>query len=127
MRRLTGIFFVLLLFVFPSCNNKQDKGVILGKEKMQAVLWDMLQADAFAQNFIKKDSSRKELTEVASLQKKIFELHKVSREDFTASYDYYSTQPEVMKAMLDSVSAKAERDRGKVMMQRYGGMKNEPQ
>lgn len=127
MRRCVQVFSVLLVFLIFSCKSRPEKGVVLDKVKMQAVLWDMLQADAFTQNFIKKDSSKNDTLEIAALQKKIFELHKIKREDFTASYDYYSSQPEVMKTILDSVSAKAERDRSKVMMQRYGGVKTEPQ
>lgn len=127
MRRCVKVVAVLLAFIMASCKSGPEKGILLDKAKMQAVLWDMLQAEAFTQNFIRKDSSKNEVLEVAVLQKKILELHKVSREDFIASYDYYSARPEVMKAILDSVSAKAERDRSKIMMQRYGGVKTESQ
>lgn len=123
MTRLLHVFSFLLILTCTSCNDRQKQGVVLSKEKMQAVLWDMLQADAFTSNFIKKDSSKNEAKENAALQKKIFELHKISREDYITSYDYYSTQPELMKIMLDSMSAKAERDRNKLMQERYGGMK----
>ena len=93
------------------------------REKMQAVLWDILQAEAFTGSFIKKDSSKNEAAENAALQKKIFELHAISREEFTSSYDYYSAQPELMRSMLDTMSARAERERNKVMKDRYEGMK----
>jgi hypothetical protein len=123
MTRLWYVFSFLLILACTSCSDRQKHGTVLSKEKMQAVLWDMLQADAFTSNFIKKDSSKNEAKENAALQKKIFELHKISREDYITSYDYYSTQPELMKIMLDSMSAKAERDRNKLMQERYGGMK----
>jgi len=123
MTRLLNVVFFLLILAGHSCNDKKPEGKVLPKEKMQAVLWDVLQADAFTGNFIKKDSSKNEGAENASLQKKIFELHKISREDFTTSYDYYSSHPEQMKIMLDSMSAKAERDRNKIMKERYEGMK----
>ena len=123
MTRLLNIAFFLLLFTCHSCNEKKQEGNIVSKEKMQAVLWDILQAEAFTANFIKKDSTKNEAAENAALQKKIFELHKISRQDFTKSYDYYSSQPEQMRSMLDSMSAKAERERNKVMKERYEGMK----
>ena len=123
MTRFLNIAFFLLLLVCHSCNDKKQEGSIIAKEKMQAVLWDILQAEVFTVNFIKKDSSKNEPAENASLQKKIFDLHKISRDDFTKSYDYYSSQPELMKLMLDSMSARAERDRNKVMKDRYEGMK----
>jgi Domain of unknown function (DUF4296) len=123
MTRLLNTAFFLLLFTCLSCNDKKQEGNIVSKEKMQAVLWDILQAEAFTANFIKKDSTKNEAAENAALQKKIFDLHKISRQDFTKSYDYYSSQPEQMRSMLDSMSAKAERERNKVMKERYEGMK----
>jgi hypothetical protein len=115
----------LFIFILTSCNNKQPQanGIILPKAKMQLVLWDMLQADAFTQNFIKIDSSKNAAVENAALQKKIFELHKIKREDFDASYNYYTTHPEEMRSILDSISSKGERDRSKLMQDRYGGGK----
>jgi hypothetical protein len=116
------IFSFVLLY---SCQRKQEaqKGEILSTAKMQLVLWDMLQADAFTENFIKRDSSKNVLVENAALQKKIFELYKISREDFYTSYNYYTTHPDVMKTILDSISVKAERDRNKLMKEKYGAKK----
>lgn len=116
------IFSFVLLY---SCGNKQrgQQGEILSTGKMQVVLWDMLQADAFTQNYIKRDSSKNALVENAALQKKIFELHKISREDFYTSYDYYTTHPDVMKTILDSISVKVERDRNRLMKEKYGEKK----
>ena len=125
MKWLLTVACIFSFVLFYSCGDKPrgEKAMLLSTEKMQQVLWDILQADAFTQNFIKPDSTKKELIENAALQKKIFELHKISREDFYYSYNYYSAHPEVMKMILDSVSAKAERDRTKIIMERYGGTK----
>lgn len=121
---VTGIFIFSFVLLY-SCGDKQKdrKGEILSTGKMQVVLWDMLQADAFTQNFIKRDSSKNVLVENAALQKKIFELHKINREDFYTSYDYYTMHPDIMKIILDSIAVKAERDRGKLMKEKYGGKK----
>ena len=86
---------------------------------MQAVLWDVLQANAFTQNFIARDSSADDSLQNAILQEKIFVLHKISREDFYTSYRYYMDKPGDMKKILDSVVAKAERNRTKIMQERY--------
>jgi hypothetical protein len=48
----------VLLFACGGSNKKQDKG-ILKKEKMEAVLWDVLRADAFAFQFVIKDTIKK--------------------------------------------------------------------
>lgn len=124
---LIGVFIFSFVFLY-SCGDKQqaERGKILSAEKMQIVLWDVLQADAFTQNFVKKDSSKRDTIENAALQRKIFELHKITKEDFYSSYNFYAAQPDVMKKMLDSIAAKAERNRGKLMMDRYGNNKTLP-
>lgn len=122
MKWLLFATFILSFTILYSCGDKQkvEKAKILTAEKMQTVLWDVLQADAFTQNFVKKDSSKRDTLENAALQKKIFELHKITKEDFYSSYNFYAAQPDEMKKMLDSIAAKAERDRSKLMMDRYG-------
>jgi phosphorylcholine metabolism protein LicD len=124
--RLVLTFVCVLSFVLLySCRdkNKNAEGKILTAKEMQSVMWDILQADAFTQNFIKKDSTKKDQLENAALQKKIFELHKIKREDFYTSYNYYTAHPDEMRKILDSINAKAERGRNKMMEQRYGGTK----
>lgn len=112
-------FFISLPF-FISCNSKDaHKGKILSSEKMQAVMWDFFQADAFTEFYIKKDSSKDISLENAALQKKIFAIHQVSKEDFYTSFEYYSNRSSDMRILLDSISAKAERQRNKMMQKKY--------
>ena len=106
----------ILFFCITGCANKDTniKG-ILSKEKMQAVMWDIIGADVFTEQFVKKDSSKNAAVENMQLQNKIFTLHKVSRADFYKSYDYYVEHTNLMKAMLDSMTVQAERNRSKIM------------
>ena len=117
--RESSIFLSLLVLIF-SCDNKQAKeGKILGSGKMQAVMWDILQAEAYTDFYLKNDSSKSVLLQNAALQKKIFSLHQISKEDFYKSYDYYSSHSSDMRIMLDSISVKAERQRNKMMERKY--------
>lgn len=99
-------------FLLYSCGNKNGipQG-ILKQEKMQAVLWDVLRADAFAFQFITKDSAKKPEVEMAKLQQQIFATHKTTREEFYKSYDYYKVHPEIIQPMLDSMINKYTRDK----------------
>jgi hypothetical protein len=109
-------FLIILLF---SCGNKKaSKGKILSSNKMEAVMWDMMQADAYTEFYLKKDSSKKSL-ENAALQKKIFSLHQINKEDFYTSFEYYSNHSSDMRILLDSISAKAERQRNKMLERKY--------
>jgi phosphorylcholine metabolism protein LicD len=113
---------VLFFICFVACTRKKDmSGDIIIKEKMQAILWDIFQADAFTEQYIKKDSSKNPALENARLQQQIFSIHKVSRQDFQRSYLFYKTHPTEMKILLDSISAKAERERNTMMIKKYSG------
>lgn len=67
----------------------------------------------------KKDSLRNPELENAELQNKIFELHKVTRSDYYKSYNYYITQTDIMTVLLDSMIAKAERDRSDLLEKKF--------
>jgi hypothetical protein len=87
---------------------------ILQPEKMQAVMWDVLQAEVFASEFIRVDTTKNTLYENFRLQKKIFSLHQTSREQYYKSYEYYKSKPELMKTMLDTMVVRVNRSRNRV-------------
>ena len=107
-------FLFLSLIIFFSCRNKNDiPSGILKPEKMQVVLWDVIKADAFTTEFIKKDSTKNAVLENLKLQKQIFAIHHISKEEFYKSYDYYKLNSVKLKIILDSMLVTAERDRYK--------------
>ncbi len=83
-------------------------------------MWDIIGADVFTENFVKKDSLINASIENMQLQNKIFSMHKVSRADFYKSYEYYLSHTDLLQVILDSMVAKAERDRNG-MMEKYRG------
>lgn len=70
---------------------------------MQAVFWDYIRADIFTDEFIKKDSAKNSAVENARLQQQVFFKHKVSRETFYRSYDYYLKHQGLMKDLVDTM------------------------
>lgn len=112
MRFLIIIILFCFIVSFTACHDKNAlPNGILKREQMQAVLWDFIQADAFTSAYIKRDSANKPLFETIKLQKQIFALHHITREDFNTSYAYYKEHPAIMLTMLDSMTAKANRQR----------------
>ena len=110
MRRI--IILLAGLVLITSCGNKDKLPAgILKPAKMEAVLWDVIKADVFTTEFIKKDSSKNAANENLKLQQQIFAMHKVSKADFYKSYDYYKSNTEVFKKIMDSMVARAERNR----------------
>lgn len=114
----TIISFIAALSFLCGCASAPE-GKVLPPEKMQAVMWDVLQADAYAELYIKKDSLKNLPAANAALQQKVFDIHHISKDDFYRSYRYYSDKPDEMRIILDSVSAKAERNRNNVLQKQY--------
>jgi hypothetical protein len=108
---LKKIALICTVFLF-SCGNKQAiPSGILKPAVMQKVMWDVLRADAFAFDFIKRDSTKKPEVENVLLQQQVFAIHKVSKEEFYKSYNYYKVHPDLMQPILDSMINRATRDK----------------
>jgi hypothetical protein len=106
------IILLLVLGSMISCGNKDKRpSGILAPEKMQAVLWDVIKAEAFTTEYIKKDSAKNAEEENLKLQQEIFAIHKISKADFYNRYDYYRSHTTEFKIMLDTMVARAERDK----------------
>lgn len=76
---------------------------------MQAVLWDVIRADAFTTEYIKKDSSKNDVEENLKLQQQIFAIHHVSKEDFYKSFEYYKRNSGLLKPIMDSMVNQADK------------------
>lgn len=100
------LFFTFICFILFSCTDKNEvpKG-ILPASKMQAILTDILIADGFNNERVQRDSALKLPVENASSFKKVFELHKISRDEFIKSYNFYLNRPDLFRVVSDSVSA----------------------
>jgi hypothetical protein len=111
------ISVLVCLFLLTACTKKTP---ILEPAKMQAVLWDIIQLEAYSQLIVAPDSVKMNAKKNALLQQKIFFLHGVSKEQYYKSYDFYNARTETMRIILDSITTKADRNRGKMMEKRYG-------
>jgi len=99
-------WLVTVMFAFAALSCNEEKKIpedIIPPEQMQAVFWDFLRADIYAEDFLKADSSLDTEKESAALQKTVFQKHQLSRDRFLRSYRYYSDHPELMRDMLDSM------------------------
>ena len=96
---------LLLLFVY-SCNTTSS---IIPQKKMQAVMWDLMKADALSQQLILKDSLKKLRQESKKLTDRVFLIHDVTEDQFKKSYQYYSEHPDILKIIVDSINAQESR------------------
>lgn len=81
---------------------------VLERERMEAVLWDMLQADEFLKDHIlNKDSTLNDTVESIRMYERVFAFNKTNREEFARSLKYYREHTTLIKDVLDSLNVKA--------------------
>ena len=102
-------FFLLIAVVLVSCSSKSGSADILSKKTMRKVLWEMIQANAYINGHLSSDSSKSLTDKSIEVQKKIFKLNNITREQFKTSFEYYKSNPDMMNEILDSISVTAEK------------------
>lgn len=113
---------IISCLAFLGCSDQSAAPArLLSKTQMQVVMWDLLEANSYTQRYIKMDSLKNASLENLKMQQHIFQLHKVSKDDFYKSYDYYSTQPDQMRILLDSIVAMGERNKITMIEEHRGG------
>lgn len=118
MRPLVIVFTILLL---GGCANTDSiPGDILSKDKMETIIWQLVQSDEYANGRAAKDSTIKINAEKAKVYQQVFELNGTSMPEFKKSYAFYMEHPNISKEMFDSISARANRQH----MELYTGKKD---
>jgi len=108
-------FICIITFVACHDNNKR-----LEKSKMQGVLWDIIKLEAFSQHLLAVDTVKRDTSKIFLMQDKVFSLHGITRKQYLESYEYYDAHPEYMREILDSITTRAQQQRGFIIQKRYG-------
>ncbi|RYG54716.1 MAG: DUF4296 domain-containing protein [Chitinophagaceae bacterium] len=96
---------IIMVFLAGCSPEKVPGSEVVSPEKMQAVLWDVVEADVHTFTTLRTDSSSNPARENARLQETIFRKHGLTREAYYTSLDYYLAHSEIFIPMLDSVMA----------------------
>jgi len=102
MRIFPGILLAAVLFF--SCSEKKRDKDILPENKMREVMWDMIRADQYVSDFLVRGPGHNKKDESIKLYEEIFHIHKITREQFKKSLDYYSSQPDLFRPLIDSLA-----------------------
>jgi len=105
------ILLLLLAGLFASCGSSSVPGDILPGDKMETIIWQLMQSDEYANNLLAKDTSKKSGVVRMKLYQEVFELNKTSMVEFKKSYQFYMAHPDITKIIFDSITAKAARQR----------------
>jgi hypothetical protein len=101
MRIVSGLV-LLVLFISCSRGNEMPRDIIKMKP-MQKIVWDILQADEVAFQRKISDSTVNLKTATFHLYDTVFAIHKISRESFYKSYEYYQRRPHLYKTLMTGV------------------------
>jgi hypothetical protein len=111
MIRLLLVCLSAIVCGLISCTDKDKLPAgVLPKDKMEMVLWDMIQAERYRETFI-RDSAKDLKVETFKLYAQVFEIHKVSKDAFVKSYKFYMSRPDIARDMFDSLATRANRRR----------------
>lgn len=99
-------FFIILLVAFLplACvdKNKVPEDIIQ-PEPMRRVMWDLARADQFVADYVTRDSLLDRKQESLRLYESVFAIHKIKREDFKKSMDFYRSRPDLLRTLMDSL------------------------
>ena len=86
---------------------------------MKSLLWDVAQAESYANAYVAADTTKKLKTETLVIYQKIFALYQTTKEDFETSMKYYETHPAKHQILLDSLVQYASRMKEKYQQMKY--------
>jgi hypothetical protein len=91
--------------ILVSCGEKKIPDTILKQKQMTDIISDVLIADAVVNESRNRDTSLSVKSLSNAYYQKIFSLHKINKEIFLRSYDYYIEHPALFKEVLDSANS----------------------
>ncbi len=104
------LVFVLVVSMIAACaNNDAIPAGIIPKQKMETIVWQLIQSDEYGNILGNRDSLKKTSAEKMTIYQQVFDLNSISLVDFKKSYLFYMEHPNISKLMFDSISARANR------------------
>jgi hypothetical protein len=96
--------FIIFSSLLLACSSSIPRDV-LPPDKMKQIVFDLVRADQFVDNYVIKDTSAKIKDRRITLYEQVFAIHKTNRKEFYKSYQYYQQHPDKNKILFDSLSA----------------------
>lgn len=107
---MSRFFLLFSMCLLAACDNDGRPKDLIPEPRMERVIWDMVQADEFIQNYVLKDSNKVNVNaERYKLYEKVMSVHHITKAQFKKSYDYYASHPGETKLLFDSLSSRANR------------------
>ncbi|TDH18308.1 DUF4296 domain-containing protein [Segetibacter sp. 3557_3] len=99
------IVLVAASLFLSSCNSQSSvPDDVLPPNQMKKIVFDLLRADEYVTSYVFKDTSFNRKQETIRMYEHVFLVHKISRDEFFKSYQYYQEHPDKHKVMFDSLA-----------------------
>lgn len=104
------IALFLCLFTLLACTTNKEK-TRLSTDKMKVIIWQLMQVDEYFTRASLIDSSMKLKHKNIQFYQQVFDLNKVSSQQFYTTIDYLQKHPIEFKVVMDSVTAFSKREK----------------
>lgn len=107
---IARFLIAFLLFFLSACGNSDRiPSNVLRGEEMEKLLWDMMRADNFVNDFmLHADSTLNKDTESIKLYQRVFAIHETTQDEFRRSLNFYKEHPALFKIILDSLNKRSD-------------------
>ena len=123
---MKAFIFFMGGFILFSCSGKNKvPAEIIQQKEMQDILWDVIRAQALSGEMTRKDSTLNEVAETKLLTQKVFEIHHITSSAFDRSYSWYTSHPEMMRIIFDSMNNQNQRQNNRRMKEGYKPFKKD--
>lgn len=116
-----SIFIIIICFIIGCTSTPKVPKDIIGFEKMQGVLWDVLTADSWARQTSNRDTTVIYTDEVKSLSRRALDFYGITQDEFDKSYAWYTKHPEVFLQIIDSIETRKHREDSLKLLPRTKG------
>ncbi len=107
------ILYLFLMISMLACTNYNAiPKDIIAKDKMETILWQLIQIDQYTNSLVIKDSTQNKALARMERYQKVFDLNKISEPEFKKSYKFYLSHPDIIKVVFDTITARGSRSRG---------------
>lgn len=101
----------VLIFIVVGCGARNDvPKEVLPPKSMEKMLWDMIMADGIVSYDLQFDTTLDQNSKRMVLYQSILRTHKVSKEKFKRSLEFYQNRPDLLKIVLDSMQQQSMRE-----------------
>lgn len=101
--------YICLIFIFIGCSKSPVPKDILAVDKMQKVVYELMQVDEYLNSSVTEDTAVGIKMKRSIYYDQVFKSNSTNRKEFYTSYKYYQQHPDMQKILFDSLSAKTGR------------------